>query len=91
MKWAAGVGGPPMFFSLFDVVSIVARLRYPFRRWVSSEQCPLFNATLKLKEILLRQICMIRYFEKQEKIDLGYVHDPWLGATRGWDEGRVHN
>ena len=63
MKWAAGVEEPPMVFSLFDTVSIVARLRYPFRRWVYSEQCPLFNATLKLKEILLRQIYRIRYFE----------------------------
>lgn len=36
MGWAAGGGGqwnPPTFLSLFDAVSIVARLRSPLRRW----------------------------------------------------------
>lgn len=32
-RWGWGVAEPPTFFSLFDAVSIVARLRSPLRRW----------------------------------------------------------
>ena len=87
--WSGGQRNPPPHipFSLWCCFHS-CQTEKPSQKTGLGEEGPLFTATLKFKEILLRQRYLIRYFEKiREDTFRVCLLSQVGGHTGGWDEG----